>query len=101
MRVRRRNPILPRRTQPPYADPVPNPPTHGQEDSVNHFSIAFGTIIAAVIGGAVVLDHVTSNPNKTPRAAPTTSSTTESAAPSPADVSVNTSENAKIAMADG
>ena len=68
---------------------------------MNHFSIAFGTITAVVIGGALVLDHMTSNSSKTPRVAQSTLSTTESAAASHADVSVNTSENAKIAMAAG
>jgi hypothetical protein len=67
---------------------------------MNHFPIAFGTIVVGVIGAAVVLDHVTSTPSKTSRAEPSTLSS-ESKAPSSANVAVaNPSEKIVTAIAD-
>ncbi len=67
---------------------------------MNHYSIAFGTIVVGVIGAAVVLDHVTATPGKTSPAAPS-ASIAESKAPSSANVAVtNPGEKIITAMAD-
>ena len=62
---------------------------------MNHFGIAFGTIIAVALGGAFVLDRVTSSPNHT---APKPIATAKPAQPatSPAEASISRSSVATL-----
>src|SRR5687767_8237287 len=66
MRVRRRAPILSNSSQP--AEPIrfqQLSPTYWRV-AMNHFGVALGAITATVIGGAIVLDQVTSSPEIPP-----------------------------------
>jgi len=67
---------------------------------MNHFSIAFGTITAVVIGGALVLDHVTSHPGKVAVVAPSTPGKTRADASSRADATLERNDATKLALAE-
>lgn len=64
---------------------------------MNHFPIAFGTIVVVVIGGALVLDHVTSTPGTATRPAPSTlSKAVEPTAALPANIAAKSPDQSTV-----